>query len=85
PASPALRAASPNPPALWLRRAKPDSAYAIMGTLVMGTLGGFRRGHSAPASRPASPALRAASPNPPALWLHRAKPGYANAVMGTLA
>jgi hypothetical protein len=23
-------------------------------------------------------------PNPPALWLRRAKPGYANAFMGTL-
>ena len=28
-----LRSASPNPPALWLRRAKPAFAYAIMGTL----------------------------------------------------
>ena len=28
----------PNPPALWLRRAKPGFANAIMG---MGTLGGF--------------------------------------------
>jgi hypothetical protein len=51
----------PNPPALWLRQAKPAYAYAIMGTPK-----GFRQGRSAPASRPATPALRAASPNPPA-------------------
>jgi hypothetical protein len=24
-------------------------------------------------------------PNPPALWLRRAKPGYANAIMGILS
>jgi hypothetical protein len=28
----------PNPPALWLRRAKPDYAYAIMGTARPGAL-----------------------------------------------
>ena len=72
----------PNPPALWLRRAKPGFAYATMGTL-----GGLAV-HSAPATHPASPALRAASPNPPALWLQAgrpwAKPACANAAMGTL-
>jgi len=66
---------------------------------MMGTLKGFAS-PSAPTSHPASPALRAASPNPPALWRSRegkgvvgeapkhrrsrwAKPGSANAVMGT--
>jgi hypothetical protein len=44
----------------------------------MGTLEGFAL-HSAPATRPATPSLRSASPNPPALWLRRAKPGYAYA------
>jgi len=33
----------------------------------MGTLKGFRQGRSAPASRPATPALRTASPNLPAM------------------
>jgi hypothetical protein len=28
--------------------------------------------------------LRSASPNPPALWLRRAKPAFANAIKGTL-
>ena len=63
----------PNPPALWLRRAKPAFAYAMMGTLE------GLAAHSAPATHSATPALRAASPNPPALWLRQAKPGYANA------
>jgi len=49
----------------------------------MGTLEGFAL-PSAPATRPATPALRAASPNPPALWRRRAKPTYAYAIMGTL-
>ncbi len=83
----------PCPPAHWLRRAKPASANATMGTL---------RGlasHSAPASHPPAPALRAASPcprhpppapapprcaRPRAHWLRRAKPASANATMGTL-
>jgi len=44
----------------------------------METLRGFAL-HSAPATRPASPALRAASPNLPALWLRQAKPACAYA------
>ena len=55
-------------------------------TSVMGTLGGLAM-HSAPAPHPATPALRAASPNPPAVWLQAnrpwAKPAYAYAIMGT--
>ncbi len=47
----------------------------------MGTLEGLAV-HSAPATHPASPALRAASPNPPALWLRQAKPASADAVDG---
>jgi hypothetical protein len=46
----------------------------------MGTLGGFAS-HSAPASRPATPSLRSASPNLPALWLRLAKPGYAYTIV----
>jgi hypothetical protein len=45
----------------------------------MGTLKGLAL-HSAPPTRPATPSLRSASPNPPALWLRRAKPVYAYAV-----
>ena len=64
----------PNLPALWLRRAKPGYAYAVLRAgIVMETLGGLAL-HSAPATRPAAPALRAASPNLPAFWLSRAKP-----------
>ena len=49
----------PNPPALWLRRAKPGYAYAIMGTL-----GGFAS-PSAPADPPYLPlaALGLAKPS----------------------
>ncbi|HEX7508573.1 MAG TPA: hypothetical protein VF550_17500, partial [Polyangia bacterium] len=50
-------------------------------TAKMETLGGLAA-HSAPATHPATPALRAASPNLPALWLRRAKPGSAYAIMG---
>jgi hypothetical protein len=50
----------------------------------LGTLKGLAP-HSAPAPRPATPALRAASPNPPALWLRRAEPVYAYAIMGTMS
>ena len=44
----------PNPPALWLRRAKPGSAYAI----VMGTLGShaFPRRYATPSAGKASEA-----------------------------
>ena len=45
----------------------------------MGTLGGLAT-HSAPTPPTPAPALRAASPTPPALWLRRAKPDYANAI-----
>jgi hypothetical protein len=45
---------------------------------LMGTRGGLAL-HSAPATHPASPSLRSASPNPPALWLRWAKPTSANA------
>ena len=94
------RSASPCPPALWLRRAKPAYAYAIMGTL---------RGFAPPFGPPPAPShrslppsgtsgappppphplaplapSRSASPCPPALWLRRAKPAYAYAIMGTL-
>jgi hypothetical protein len=51
----------PCPPALWLRPAKPAYAYAIMGTLEGLAL------HSAPTLPTPSPALCAASPNPPAM------------------
>jgi hypothetical protein len=103
----------PSPPALWLRRAKPGFAYAIMGTL-----GGFPSPPALVRAEQSSAALHAARalsraggtrthntrfwrpllyhwsycprimgtlrgfPNPPALWLRRAKPGYANAVDG---
>jgi hypothetical protein len=100
----------PRPPALWLRRAKPACAYAIMGTLK-----GFpdlphsgSGGQSPPAptrswepskgsqtSRTLAPAGKARLrlrdhgnpqrvPRPPALWLRRAKPACAYAIMGTL-
>jgi hypothetical protein len=48
----------------------------------METLGGLAS-HSAPATRPATPSLRSASPNLPALWLRRAKPGYAYAIVAS--
>src|ERR1017187_1941490 len=75
----------PNPPALWLRRAKLASANAVMGTL-----GGFpnppalwlRRAKLASAN--AVMGTLGGFPNPPALWLRRAKRASANAVMGTL-
>jgi hypothetical protein len=70
----------PNPPALWLRRAKPVYAYAID----MGTLGGFG---CALGTRhtPCPPLASLGLANPPALWLRRAKPVYAYAIdMGTL-
>jgi len=75
----------PNPPALWLRRAKPGYAYAADGTL-----GGFpnppalwlRR--AKPGYAYAADGTLGGFPNPPAFWLRRAKPGYAYAVMGTL-
>ena len=51
-----------------------------LSSTIMGTLGGFAA-PSAPASHPTSPSLRSASPNPPALWLQRAKPAYANAII----
>jgi hypothetical protein len=51
----------------------------------MGTLKGLLRTRHLPPPLP-PPSLRSASPNPPALWLRRAKPGYAYAiVVGTLA
>ena len=140
------QAGFPNPPALSLRRAKPGCAYAVDGnpgrvscalgtchppylplaalglakpsralaevrrdaaegregqdglgvvpsadevgrqspaapTRLMGTLAGLAA-HSAPATRPTSPSLRSASPNPPALWLRRALLGCAYAVDG---
>jgi hypothetical protein len=59
----------PNPPALWLRRAKPGFANAMMGTLRGLAL------HSAPATRPATPSLRSASPNPPATGARGARVG----------
>ena len=79
-------------PALWLRRAKPGFVNASD----METLRGLAL-HSAPATRPATPSLRSASPfprhlppslppprcaRPRALWLRRAKPGFANASKG---
>jgi hypothetical protein len=58
------------PRALWLRRAKPGSAYAIH----METLGGF------PNPRPLPATLHPARfARPRALWLRRAKLGSANA------
>ena len=64
----------PNLPALWLRRAKPGSAYAEMETL---------RGFPNPRPLPATlhPARFA---RPRALWLRRAKPGYAYAITSPL-
>jgi hypothetical protein len=56
----------PNPPALWLRQAKPAYAYAVMGTLR-----GFPNPRHPP---PTLPPPRYARPR--TLWLRRAKPAY---------
>jgi len=72
----------PNPPALWLRRAKPDSAYAINGNPLpdahrpLAALGLAKP--SAPARRPPLRSLRSV----PALWLRQAKPDSAYAING---
>ena len=98
--TPALRAASPNPPALWRSRdgSRPKAARGRVGWVwsLAPTKSGKARlrqrdhgnvgrvppralGTHPPPTLP-TPALRAASPNPPALWLRRAKPAYAYAI-----
>src|SRR5664279_5910371 len=76
----------PNPPALWLRRAKLAFANAVLN-------GNPRWGLPKP-SRALAPPSKArlrqrglewepslGFPNPPALWLRRAKLAFANAVL----
>jgi hypothetical protein len=79
----------PNPPALWLRRAKPAFAYAIMGTL-KGFAPPFGPPRPTPAplaalglanpSRALAPGLAAAA----AAASPWAEPAFAYAIMGTL-
>ena len=70
----------PCPPALWLRRAKPAYANAIIAKFLSPNPPALWLQRAKPAYANAVISKFPIS-NPPALWLQRAKPAYANAVI----